>query len=592
MHGNRKETDMNIVEQYLSSNHLEEHEFVQGSPEWIAFRHEHDGSSEVSAALGLSKNCMRNDMLHAKSSGIEKEFSDYVQKYILNNGHEVEAMARPIIEKQIGTKLYPQVYSLGRLSASCDGITMSGIVGWEHKQWNESLAESVRAGELPDTHMPQVQQQLLVTSAEKWIFTVSDGTEERMVSMEVLPDQAWFERILAGWEQFNKDRENYQHIEHAEKPVADAIMALPALFVHARGEITDSNMEEFGHALATSLAKVRSAQLITDQDFSNAEAAAKLYRETGKKLMLAKEAMLEQTLSIGAAARMIDTWHEDLRVTALKLEKDVEREKEAKKLAIIDAGKVAWAEYYAALEAEIKPIRLNITQPDFAGAMKGKRLVSAWQDAVDTALANGKIAADSIAKDVRAKLAWCKENASGMAFLFPDQQTIITKPLDDFTLLIQSRITEHKAAEARKEVEMRAKAEAEAAAKLEAERARMEAEAKSKAEREAAAKLAAEEARIRAEEQAKARAAQVEAEAKANAEAAARAKSEEIAREEEAERQRKNTEWRGSDQTAVAHQDEISAFLKIRNFGKDESRIRAILVEFIKFQEIRRNAED
>ena len=577
---------MNIVEQYLSSNHLEEHEFVQGSPEWIAFRHEHDGSSEVSAALGLSKNCMRNDMLHAKSSGIEKEFSDYVQKYILNNGHEVEAMARPIIEKQIGTKLYPQVYSRGRPSASCDGITMAGTVGWEHKQWNEALAESVRSGELPDTHMPQVQQQLLVTGADKWIFTVSDGTEERMVSMEVLPDPVWFERILAGWEQFNKDRENYQHIEHAEKPVADAIMALPSLFVQARGEITDSNMEEFGQALATSLAKVRSAQLITDQDFSNAEAAAKLYRETGKKLMLAKEAMLEQTLSIGTAARMIDTWHEDLRVTALKLEKDVEREKEAKKLAIIDAGKVAWAEYYAALEAEIKPIRLNITQPDFAGAMKGKRLVSAWQDAVDTALANGKIAADSIAKDVRAKLAWCKENASGMSFLFPDLQTIISKPMDDFTLTITSRIEKHKANES---------------ARLEAERAHMEAEAKAKAEREAAAKLAAEEARIRAEEQAKARAAQVEAEEKAKAEAEASAKNNQpsetgmpaVARPALVQTEPAAPVVAQIDPavTVIAHQDEISAFLKTRDFGKDENKIRAALVEFVKFVESRKIAE-
>jgi len=40
--------------------------------------------------------------------------------------------------------------------------------------------------------------------------------------------------------------------------------------------------------------------------------------------------------------------------------------------------------------------------------------------------------------------------------------------------------------------------------------------------------------------------------------------------------------------TVIAHQDEIGAFLKTRNFGKDEGRIRAIFVEFIKFQDGRK----
>ena len=35
--------------------------------------------------------------------------------------------------------------------------------------------------------------------------------------------------------------------------------------------------------------------------------------------------MLSQTTTIGEAARMIDDWSEDLRLTALKIEKDVEK---------------------------------------------------------------------------------------------------------------------------------------------------------------------------------------------------------------------------------------------------------------------------
>ncbi len=134
---------------------------------------------------------------------------------------------------------------------------------------------------------------------------------------------------------------------------------------------------------------------------------------------------------------------------------------------------------------------MTVARPDFAAAIKGKRTIASLRDAVDTALAQGKINADAIAKDMRAKLAWCKETSTGYGFLFNDLAQIISKPMDDFQLVITSRIEKHKADEA---------------ARIEAETARIQAEATAKAEREAAAKLAQEEARIRAEEQAKARA--------------------------------------------------------------------------------------
>jgi predicted phage-related endonuclease len=269
-------------------------------------------------------------------------------------------LARPIIERQFGIKLYPVVFSRGHLSSSADGITMAGTIGWEHKQWNEELAAAVSARALPDSHMVQPQQCMLVTGAEKWIFTVSDGTDENMVSMEILPDPEWQERILAGWEQFTKDRATHQPRVIAEMPRAEVSIELPALYVNAHGAITGGNMEEFGRALSAKLVEVRAIKLLTDQDFSNAKEAAKMFREQCAKIKLAKEAMLAQTVSIGEAARMMDTWHEDLRITALQLEKDVEKEDLAKKrLMVSDAG-IAYSAHIEALEAETRPIQLNV----------------------------------------------------------------------------------------------------------------------------------------------------------------------------------------------------------------------------------------
>src|SRR6185312_17185227 len=100
------------------------HNLVQGSPEWLQFRLEKFGASEAAAMMGLSPLVKRNELLHMKHTCMPQEFSDWVQKNILDYGHEVEALARPIVEEMIGEDLYPVTCSLGKLSASCDGLTM------------------------------------------------------------------------------------------------------------------------------------------------------------------------------------------------------------------------------------------------------------------------------------------------------------------------------------------------------------------------------------------------------------------------------------------------------------------------------------
>lgn len=461
-------------------------DLLQGSDAWHQFRLEHFGASEAAAMLGLSKTVTRTELLHAKSTGIAKEYSDWVQKNILDYGHEVEITARKLMAAQIGESLFPVTCSDGIYSCSCDGLTMDEATAWEHKQYNKEYFDMVSRGVVPEEHMPQCQQVLMVTGAEKLIFTISDGTEENMVSTAVPPCLEWFERIRATWAQFEIDLANYVPVRIAEKPIADAITDLPVLFVQAKGEITAHNMEAFGKSLAISLKNTRAIVLTTDQDYSNAEAAAKLYRETCKKLVLVKEAVLAQATTIGEATRMIDSWHEDLRVTALKLEKDVTEKKEAQKLLIITQARTAYIEHVAALESEIKPIALDLPMPEFALSLKNKRLISAWHEAVNTLLANSKVKADLAAKDVREKLTWCKDTSAGFAFLFNDLSQIITKPFEDFKLLVTSRIEAHKVSEA---------------AKLEAEREKIRIEEEAKAKAKIEAEALAENLRVEHEKQ-------------------------------------------------------------------------------------------
>jgi hypothetical protein len=246
-------------------------------------------------------------------------------------------------------------------------------------------------------------------------------------------------------------------------------------------------MDEFGTALAANLAETRAIVLVTDQDFSNAKAAAKKFRDTAKAIAISKEQMLAQTETIGEAARKMDAWAKDLNTTALQLEKDVEREDKAKKEAMVIAGKNAFMEHVAALEARVSPIRLNLAPVNFAEAIKGKRNYTSMQDAIDTELANAKIAANEYTDKIDANLKHFNIVAWDSKALFADLQTLVTKPADDFAAIVKMRIQGHAAAEQ---------------AKLDAERDRIRAEEQAKAQAEAEAKVRAEMA-VKAAQEAK-----------------------------------------------------------------------------------------
>lgn len=474
------------------------HDLIQGTDAWIAYRAEHHGASEAAAMLGLSTKTKRSELVRIKATGLGKEFTAWVQENILDHGHHVEALARPLIEQIIGAELYPVTCSLGRLSASCDGMDMMETVAFEHKQWNADLAASVSAGVLPEEHMPQCQQIMMVTGVERVVFVVSDGTEEKRVYMDVLPDAAWFGRISTGWDQFDLDVAAYVPIEVAEKPAAEVIMALPALVVQTRGEVVQSNLPAFQAAATAFIAKIKT-ELATDEDFANAEATVKFCSDAERDLESTKASVLGQAATIDAVMKTIDNIAGQLRSKRLVLEKLVSTKKQQIKEGILSAVKLAYAEHVAALEVEIKPLRIAAPAPDFVGAMKNKRTLASLKDAVDTLLANAKISTNATAADYRAKQAWCKESAAGHGALFMDMATIITKPMEDFQLVVTTRVAAHLAAEKAKEDALRAQIAAQEKAKADAAAAETIRKAQAEADRVAAAAAQVERDRVAAD---------------------------------------------------------------------------------------------
>lgn len=451
-------------------------DIVQGSAEWQAIRIKRFTASEAPAMKGASKYQTRDQLLEQKATGLTPEVSG-AQQAIFNKGHAAEADARPIAEGLIGEELFPCTCEddEGRLLASMDGLNLLGTIGWEHKLYNAKLAAQVEAGELEDHYKWQMDQQMLVSGADKILFMVSDGTQENCVWMWYERDEARFDQLLAGWEQFEQDLAAYTLKDVKQEAVGSTPEQLPALNIQAKGEITASNLQEFEAHARKVIAGIKT-ELVTDQDFADAEQTVKFCKKAEERLAAAKDSVLAQTVSLDEAFRTIDSISEELRQTRLKLDKAVKAQKEARKSQIVMAAKQALDTHIQSLRDQ-HGIVMPVINADFAGAIKGKKKLDAMQAAVDQVLANAKVEASQAADLIRGNMAQIEEHAANYKFLFADFAQICMKPAEDFAAIVTARVMEHKAAEEKRQAEERERIRQEGEAKV-----RREAEQKAQEE--------------------------------------------------------------------------------------------------------------
>lgn len=448
------------------------HNVAQGSAEWHALRAQHFTASEAPAMMGASKYQTRTDLLTLKKTGIAPDVTPS-QQFIFDKGHATEALARPLVEVMIGEELYPVVGTKGNLLASMDGATELGETLFEHKLWNESLVAQVKAEELAPHYYWQLEQQLLVSGAERVIFVCSDGTAENFVSMEYRPVAGRAEQLVEGWKQFEADLAEYTPQAAAVEVVAAVIETLPTLSVQLEGAVKSSNLPAFQSTVMARIQAINT-DLQTDQHFADAEEMVKFCDKAEKNIDLVKANALAQTASIDELFKTLDTIQEELRKKRLMLDKLVKARKVSiREDIVMDAAK--------SLQAHVDQInaslggkaRMPAVPADFAGAIKGKKTIASLRDAADSELARAKIAASQIGDSIRNNLASLDKLAADYMFLFNDVQQLVMKENDDLVALIKVRISEHQKAE-----EEKAEAQREQIRKEELQRIEDEAKAK------------------------------------------------------------------------------------------------------------------
>lgn len=181
----------------------------QNTPAWEAWRQSRFGASDAAAMLGISPYKTREQLMREKQGAITK-ISDF-QRELYAAGHAAEKAILPHLEDTAGQPITPCVYEgEDRIAASLDGVNFEGTLIVEHKLLRDSDASRRRfnmaaRGELAAHDMAQVQQQLMVSGAEKCWFVVSDGTPDNMAIADVFPNADWFTRIKEGWAQFARE---------------------------------------------------------------------------------------------------------------------------------------------------------------------------------------------------------------------------------------------------------------------------------------------------------------------------------------------------------------------------------------------------
>jgi len=406
--------------------------------------------------MGASSKVKRNELLRMKATGDEREISAWIQKNLFDKGHELEALARPIAEEIIGQELYPATATDddGFLLASFDGITMLEDISWEHKMWNEQLAEQVRGGELGPEYYWQLEQQLAVSGAEQVIFMCSDGTRDRCVWMCYEPVPGRREQLLAAWKQFEEDLANYQPEEVQPEVVGRAPDTLPALRIEVTGMVTQSNLIEFRRHAHRAIAAINT-ELNTDQDFANAEKTVKWCSGVESRLKAAKDHALSQTSTIDELFRTLDAISEEARTKRLELNKLVKARKQQIRDEILMSAAGTMTKHIEAINKSWRGmVRMPSISTDFSGAMKGKKTVASLKDAADTELARAKIEANQLAEKISGNVAILEQEVEpGLESLFPDVQQLALKEADDLRNLIKLRISEHLEAEKKRQAQ-------------------------------------------------------------------------------------------------------------------------------------------
>lgn len=459
----------------------------QGTEEWHKARMECFTASEAPAMMGASKYMSRNKLLDLKKSGIADPITPF-QQALFDKGHAAEELARVHIEMDYLAEFPPVVAKfkdpeIGRhLLASLDGFNADQVKPWEHKLWNETLAENVASGLLEPTHYWQLEHQCLVFGATEVIFTVSDGSHSNRISMTYKSDPNRMSDLLAGWKQFEADLEAHEVVAKTEVVEAE-VVTLPTIDCKVDGQMVLSNIGSTIPLLKDLAKKEMAKNLETDFDFAEKAAMNTAVKKARETLKAQAASVRDGFASFSEFMGFVEEADGILQKIQSHGESQVKSEKEKRKKKIDQDAQEILHAHADELNRSIEPIEiisLMDSWPSFTAAMKGKRNLESMKSAVDDLVASTKAEMTKIAGNLKVNLELYSKLSKGYTMLFSDISQLITKDKEALEAIISKRIYDY-------EKDLQAKKEA--AEAVEADMAEVETTVEAKPETNGSEKI-------------------------------------------------------------------------------------------------------
>lgn len=136
----------------------------QDGPEWLSWRDDGVGGSEVGSVLGLNPWKSAEEVFLEKT----KQVPPFMGNEATARGKAKEPIARELYERLYGWPMPPccgQHDDYPFLRASFDGLRADGKLALEIKAPSVANQRKVLAGDVPDYYFAQMQHQMLISGA-------------------------------------------------------------------------------------------------------------------------------------------------------------------------------------------------------------------------------------------------------------------------------------------------------------------------------------------------------------------------------------------------------------------------------------------
>lgn len=180
-------------------------ELQQGSKEWIEFRRNGIGASDIPSICGIKGAYQSADDLLDAKFGIEKEHNEFTLR-IFAEGHAVEDMVRTESEQYLGVKYRPVIIqSIERpeFFASLDGMSEDNKSILEVKTTRKAdFIRQAQEGFCPDLYFLQIQWQLFVSDLNDCKLVIVDADKMNKYPLQIERDDAIIATLVTEADKF------------------------------------------------------------------------------------------------------------------------------------------------------------------------------------------------------------------------------------------------------------------------------------------------------------------------------------------------------------------------------------------------------